>query len=54
MLKNDPRLQQQQEKRPARRGTTSESRIECGEPAMRKSLRSQYSSPELDRDESTR
>ena len=43
-LKNDYRLQPEKpEERPARRGTTSQSRIEIGEPAMRRSLRSQYS-----------
>ena len=53
-LKNDPREKrekQQQEERPARRGATSQSRIEVGAPIMRKSLRSQYS--ERDRDDPT-
>jgi hypothetical protein len=43
-LKNDPRLQPEKpEERPARRGATSQSRIEIGEPTIRRSLRSQYS-----------
>jgi hypothetical protein len=49
MLKNDPRLQPEKpEERPARRGATSQSRIEIGEPTMRRSLRSQYSEPDVE------